>query len=269
MNQPELGQRIRQLRVAHELRQIDLAYDLQVATSTISKWERGRSTPSPPMIDALAKVLNVDRSDLLEELTIVDAHHSNLLNERRQLQAKWYSLHSQMRNARIVGPSSVPISELDESDALSSTEYTKLKNEADELEKELEKTNRNILRVRKVDPHDESQLRSEIRHRVITKVSGVSNALEQVEIDLLQLLNAAKGVNDPDAKQELAEHLDDLEALLEACLEMLRNKRLSLGLASDTYSVLQSLKDSGKEYGGIASILGLGIGALALLLTAR
>ena len=47
INQPEVGQLIRELRLLLNLTQEQLATNLGVTFSTISRWENGRSKPSP------------------------------------------------------------------------------------------------------------------------------------------------------------------------------------------------------------------------------
>ncbi len=47
INQPEVGQLIRELRFLLSLTQEQLATDLGITYSTVSRWENGRSKPSP------------------------------------------------------------------------------------------------------------------------------------------------------------------------------------------------------------------------------
>ncbi len=47
LKQPEVGQFIRELRALIELTQEQFAHKLGVTLPTVSRWENGRSSPSP------------------------------------------------------------------------------------------------------------------------------------------------------------------------------------------------------------------------------
>ncbi|MBD2302994.1 helix-turn-helix transcriptional regulator [Nostoc sp. FACHB-190] len=57
IQQPEVGQIIRDLRLAFGLTQEQLAAQLGVTYSTINRWENGRSTPSPLAMGKIEEML--------------------------------------------------------------------------------------------------------------------------------------------------------------------------------------------------------------------
>lgn len=57
MNQPEIGQFIRELRLLRGLTQEQFAASLGVTYPTISRWENGRTKPSPLAIEKLQVLL--------------------------------------------------------------------------------------------------------------------------------------------------------------------------------------------------------------------
>ncbi|OUL33426.1 transcriptional regulator [Nostoc sp. T09] len=68
INQPEIGQIIRDLRLYAGLTQEQLASTLGVTYSTINRWENGRSKPSPlamGKIEEILKEMGHEGQDLL------------------------------------------------------------------------------------------------------------------------------------------------------------------------------------------------------------
>lgn len=61
------GARLQRLRIRKGLSQIDIAAHLGVSAPSISGWEKGRSRPKHARLDALADLLGVSLSELLEE----------------------------------------------------------------------------------------------------------------------------------------------------------------------------------------------------------
>lgn len=61
-----VGQKIYQLRTSRKLSQEQLAFDLNVARQTISKWETDAVLPTTDNIQALCKYFNVESSFLLD-----------------------------------------------------------------------------------------------------------------------------------------------------------------------------------------------------------
>ena len=62
------GQRIRSLRMAHDLTQQELADRLFVSRKTIGNWESGSRLPDISMLSALARQLDVETYQLLDEM---------------------------------------------------------------------------------------------------------------------------------------------------------------------------------------------------------
>lgn len=62
-----LGDHIKQIRIAKGLSQEELAVALNVVRQTVSKWEKGLSTPDSDMLVRLAHVLDTSVNDLLGE----------------------------------------------------------------------------------------------------------------------------------------------------------------------------------------------------------
>ncbi|MBD2730265.1 helix-turn-helix transcriptional regulator [Nostoc sp. FACHB-892] len=57
INQPEVGQLIRDLRLAFGLTQEQFAATLGVTFTTINRWENGRSKPSPLAMGRIEEML--------------------------------------------------------------------------------------------------------------------------------------------------------------------------------------------------------------------
>ncbi len=95
-----LGERIRTLRTAHQLTQVQLAHKLGVSKQTVSNWENDNVPPSVDMLRKIAITLSCS-SDYLLELdttrTIMDitsltveqtAHIQQLIDDFRNLNQK-------------------------------------------------------------------------------------------------------------------------------------------------------------------------------------
>lgn len=63
----KVGQRIRELREAAGLSQEDLAHAAGLSTKTINRLENGRNEGSRATFDSIAKVLKVERADIIGE----------------------------------------------------------------------------------------------------------------------------------------------------------------------------------------------------------
>lgn len=64
----ELKDRIKTLREANHLTQIQIADALQIDQSTVSYWEKGRMEPSAPQRKELCKFLKITQSELFKGL---------------------------------------------------------------------------------------------------------------------------------------------------------------------------------------------------------
>jgi transcriptional regulator with XRE-family HTH domain len=60
----EVGQRIRQLRLAKHMSQEDLAHEAHVTVKTVSRWENGRHSGYLGNVKALAEALGVEPEDI-------------------------------------------------------------------------------------------------------------------------------------------------------------------------------------------------------------
>ena len=65
LNYKELGQRIKQYRMARKLSQDDLAAAIAITTGHVSKIETGRRYPSLEIIVSIANTLDITSDDLL------------------------------------------------------------------------------------------------------------------------------------------------------------------------------------------------------------
>ena len=61
-----LGEVIRQLRISHNLNQVQLAEKLSVSKQTISNWENNNILPSIEMLVRISKFFSVSTDFLLE-----------------------------------------------------------------------------------------------------------------------------------------------------------------------------------------------------------
>ncbi len=57
INQPQIGDLIRELRLATELTQERFAAQLGVTYSTVNRWEKGRAKPSPMAMQRIEEIL--------------------------------------------------------------------------------------------------------------------------------------------------------------------------------------------------------------------
>lgn len=66
ISQPQIGNLIREIRLATYLTQEQFASQLGVTCSTMNRWERGRSKPSPLAIQKIEQLLEqMGETDLL------------------------------------------------------------------------------------------------------------------------------------------------------------------------------------------------------------
>lgn len=66
MSQPQIGNLIREIRLATNLTQEQFASQLGVICTTINRWENGRSKPSPLAIQKIEQLLEqIGKTDLL------------------------------------------------------------------------------------------------------------------------------------------------------------------------------------------------------------
>ena len=61
-----IGENIKKFRQAYNMEQKDLADRLHVSSKTISSWECGRTEPKMGMIEDLADVFRVSKTDIIE-----------------------------------------------------------------------------------------------------------------------------------------------------------------------------------------------------------
>lgn len=107
----QLGLRIRQLREARGLKQKELAHAAHSDPTTLSKLERGNSSPSLRYLIELAEVLGVEPGAILSaaldprELALLDAARAN--DSHRAL-AALASLGVQLDGPRVSNPTLTP-----------------------------------------------------------------------------------------------------------------------------------------------------------------
>lgn len=61
------GKNLRNIRVSKGLTQLQIALEVEIDTTTISKYELGTRCPNLKVADKIAKVLGVHLSELIEE----------------------------------------------------------------------------------------------------------------------------------------------------------------------------------------------------------
>lgn len=92
MNNKEIGERIKKLRVDKKLTQKELAEKLYVTDKAVSKWERGNGVPEVGILNELAKILEVNIEYLLEgkvtENTNEVNHSSNTIEDDEKVEDK-------------------------------------------------------------------------------------------------------------------------------------------------------------------------------------
>lgn len=64
LSNPELGNRIRDARLAKELSQAEFARQLDVTSQTVWNWEANGAQPRPATLSAIAALLDVEESYL-------------------------------------------------------------------------------------------------------------------------------------------------------------------------------------------------------------
>jgi transcriptional regulator with XRE-family HTH domain len=63
-----IGQKLNELRTLRNIKQEQVAYDLEIAQSTYCDWENNVSIPKRENLLKLAKYFNIDINDLEEEI---------------------------------------------------------------------------------------------------------------------------------------------------------------------------------------------------------
>ncbi len=62
----KLGKRIIELRKEKNIRQIDLAYNIDIDDGSLRRIERGKTNPTAKTLEKIAKGLNVEIKDLFD-----------------------------------------------------------------------------------------------------------------------------------------------------------------------------------------------------------
>lgn len=91
----EFSEKLAQLRKGKGLTQEQLAKELYVSRTAVSKWENGRGTPSIDSLRAIAKFFDVTVDELLSADAVLEAALSErreLSLEQLQLASAWLSL---------------------------------------------------------------------------------------------------------------------------------------------------------------------------------
>lgn len=79
-------EKLRQIRVLQQLKQTDLAKQLDVKNTTISNWEKGVSTPDLKSFKDLCKLLDVTADYLLDlEATSLTSKEQHMINQFQKL----------------------------------------------------------------------------------------------------------------------------------------------------------------------------------------
>lgn len=96
----ELSEKIQKLRKEHNLTQEQLAEQLFVSRTAVSKWETGRGMPSMESLQMIARLFNITLDDLLRAEEIITIAE----NENRENISRFASLVDSIFNiAAIVG----------------------------------------------------------------------------------------------------------------------------------------------------------------------
>lgn len=96
----ELSEKIQKLRKEHNLTQEQLAEQLFVSRTAVSKWETGRGMPSMESLQMIARLFNITLDDLLRAEEIITIAE----NENRENISRFASLVDGIFNiAAIVG----------------------------------------------------------------------------------------------------------------------------------------------------------------------
>jgi transcriptional regulator with XRE-family HTH domain len=88
-----IGDHIRDLRWARRLKQGELADRAGIAQNTLSQIELGKTTPSVPTLEKIARALNLDLSELLLEEPVQERQHwekvlASVRERQRDVEAK-------------------------------------------------------------------------------------------------------------------------------------------------------------------------------------
>src|SRR5687768_3334207 len=83
----QFGARLKEVRLARNVTQADLAEKAQVALSHLSKLEKGEAAPGPDLLDRLAKALDSTITDLLPRPTPSDDSDDQKERVRTALEA--------------------------------------------------------------------------------------------------------------------------------------------------------------------------------------
>lgn len=78
MNNKEIGERIKELRIEKKFTQKELAERLYVTDKAVSKWERGNGLPEVGILNELAKILEVNIEYLLEGKVEIEGEDQTL-----------------------------------------------------------------------------------------------------------------------------------------------------------------------------------------------
>lgn len=81
-----LFENIKKARIASGLSQKDLAYKLGVSDKTISAYETGRAIPPTPTLSKIAKITNIQVSDILGESN--DSNNNKVLEKLDHLEER-------------------------------------------------------------------------------------------------------------------------------------------------------------------------------------
>ena len=61
---------LKQLRISVNMKQFELAKNLNLQTSTVSMWEKGKSYPSIPTIYKIARILKVTPEEVFKSFEV-------------------------------------------------------------------------------------------------------------------------------------------------------------------------------------------------------
>jgi transcriptional regulator with XRE-family HTH domain len=110
MTQKELGKRIKTFREMRGMTQAEVAADLKLVPQTLSKWERGLSSPSICELPSLCRALGINLSLLLDE----DTGHGEYMLDGKTLEAHGFILGEDGRATKTatISPESIVSIEL-------------------------------------------------------------------------------------------------------------------------------------------------------------
>ena len=60
-----IGERLRDIRIYHDLKQVEVAQKLGISSQAISSWEKDRNRPNPEDLIALSEVYNTSIDELV------------------------------------------------------------------------------------------------------------------------------------------------------------------------------------------------------------